>query len=583
MRQFLTALSVLLLPFSSHSVTAQDGPTMGWSSWNTYGVNINENLIKQQANAMVSRGLLKVGFDHINIDDGYFGGRDKETGQLLIHPDRFPNGLKGIVDHIHSKGLKAGIYSDAGRNTCGSMFNGDVIGKGVGLYEHDQQDADYFFKELGFDFIKVDFCGGSYYHNEDHLVLDEQARYTAIAKAIANTGRTDVRMNACRWAYPGTWIDGAAFSWRTTGDINCSWGSVKDIIAENLYMSAYCSKGHYNDMDMLEVGRSLTTEEDKTHFGMWCIMNSPLLIGCNLSNINSTALNLLKNTELIALNQDTLFQQAYVVALVDSCYVLVKDIEHLNGTKRAFAVYNPTDKPRKPVIAFSDIDLAGQVKIRDVFAKRDKGEFTDSFALGTVPLHGTRIYVAEAEKRLERVRYEAETGYISTYQEIKNNQAEKSGIYEKADYCSCGYFASWLGSGEKNALEWRNVYSAEGGEYKLTIGYISAESRTINISVNGKKVKTLSSCNSGGWQKVGKKSVNVQLEKGWNTVRLYNASSWMPNIDYMELVNTAAASITPAKALLPHADDRAYNLQGQAVKPSTAHGIVIQSGRKVIK
>ena len=118
-------------------------------------------------------------------------------------------------------------------------------------------------------------------------------------------------MNACRWDYPGTWIDEAAFSWRTTGDINASWESIKGILAQNLYLSAYCSKGHYNDMDMLEVGRNIGTEEDKTHFGMWCIMNSPLLIGCDVRSINTTALNLLKNTELIALNQDTLYQQAH--------------------------------------------------------------------------------------------------------------------------------------------------------------------------------------------------------------------------------------------------------------------------------
>ena len=325
------------------TASAQDGPTMGWSSWNTFGLNINEQLIKQQANAMVTRGLLAVGYDHVNIDDGYFGGRDATTGKLKIHPQRFPNGLKVVVDYIHERGLKAGIYSDAGRNTCGSMFGGDAIGKGVGMYEHDQQDADLFFNELGFDFIKVDFCGGSYYHNEDHLVLDEQARYTAIAEAIRNTGRTDVRMNACRWAYPGTWIDGQAFSWRTTGDINCSWGSVKDILAENLYMSAYCSRGHYNDMDMLEVGRTLTAEEDKTHFGMWCIMNSPLLIGCNVASVGTTALNLMKNQELIALNQDTLYQQAYVAGYQDGCYLLVKDLERRDSTLRAFAVYNPTE------------------------------------------------------------------------------------------------------------------------------------------------------------------------------------------------------------------------------------------------
>ena len=113
---------------------------MGWSSWNTFGLNISEAIIKTQANYMVSKGLKDVGFDHINIDDGYFGGRDKTTGQLLIHPKRFPNGLKPVVDHIHAKGLKAGIYSDGGYNTCGSYHGGDKTGEGVGLYKHDQQD-----------------------------------------------------------------------------------------------------------------------------------------------------------------------------------------------------------------------------------------------------------------------------------------------------------------------------------------------------------------------------------------------------------------------------------------------------------
>ena len=574
-RQLFFATALIM----TASAAGQEGPTMGWSSWNSFGVNINESLIKKQADAMVSKGLKDVGFDHINIDDGYFGGRDKADGHLLVHPSRFPNGLKVVADYIHDKGLKAGIYSDAGRNTCGSMFNGDTTGKGVGFYEHDQQDADFFFKECGFDFIKVDFCGGSYYHNEDHLVLDEQQRYTAIAQAIKNTGRSDVRMNACRWAYPGTWIDGVAFSWRTTGDINASWGSVKGIIAENLYLSAYCSKGHYNDMDMLEVGRSLTTEEDKTHFGMWCIMNSPLLIGCDLRNIKSTTLNLLKNKELIALNQDPLYQQAYVAGLVNGCYLLVKDLEELNGTKRAFAVYNPNDETKTVTVLFKDIDLAGTVKLRDVFQKQDIGETTDSYEV-KVPAHGTRIYVAEAETRLERTRYEAETGYISVYQEIKNNQAEKTGIYEAADFCSAGYKAGWLGQSEKNDLQWRNVYSNDGGEYELTIGFISGENRNITISVNGKKVKTISA-NSGGWQKVGTKTVTIQLEKGQNTIRLSNATNWLPDIDYIELLSTASSAIRPI-SMQPQEDDTLYDLSGRKIT-NPQKGIYINNHRKVLK
>ena len=575
MKRYLLSIMLTACPLL---LTAQTGPTMGWSSWNTYGVNINEALIKRQADAMVSKGLAAVGYDHVNIDDGYFGGRDASTGQLLIHPQRFPNGLKGLVDYIHGTGLKAGIYSDAGRNTCGSMFNGDVIGKGVGLYGHDQQDADFFFKELGFDFIKVDFCGGSYYHNEDHLVLDEQQRYTAIAKAIQNTGCTHVRMNACRWDYPGTWIDGVAFSWRTTGDINDSWNSVKGIIAQNLYLSAYCSKGHYNDMDMLEVGRSMTTTEDKTHFGMWCIMNSPLLIGCDLSNIKSATLELLKNKELIALNQDTLAQQAYIVGLSEGCHILVKDIETLGGPKRAFAVYNPNDSAKAVKVSFADIDLGGTVSLRDVFTKRDLGDFTNSYEV-KVPAHGTRIYVATATERLERRRYEAETAFISDYQELKNNQQEKTGIYESASYCSAGFKAGWLGQSEKNDLQWRNVYSAEGGEYSLTIASISGESRNITISVNGQRVKTVSA-NSGGWQKVGTTKLTVNLQKGRNTIRLSNASGWMPDIDYIELLCTKPAAVSPVSMRAAKAGDCRYDLQGRPVDNNRPHGIIIENGKK---
>ncbi|MBR1667950.1 MAG: alpha-galactosidase [Bacteroidaceae bacterium] len=576
MKHQILAMTLVALGLNAQ---AQEGPTMGWSSWNTYGVNISESLIRQQANAMVTKGLQKVGYDHINIDDGYFGGRDKETGQLLIHPTRFPNGLKGVVDYIHSKGLKAGIYSDAGHNTCGSMFNGDVIGKGVGLYEHDQQDADFFFKELGFDFIKVDFCGGSYYHNEDHLVLDEQMRYSAIAEAIKNTGRTDVRMNACRWAYPGTWIDGAAFSWRTTGDINASWGSVKGIIAENLYLSAYCSKGHYNDMDMLEVGRSLTTEEDKTHFGMWCIMNSPLLIGCDLTSVKSTALALLRNEELIALNQDTLYQQAYVVGFTNGCHILVKDLEILGGTKRAFAVYNPNDNAREVTVKFSDLCLAGNVSLRDVFTKKDVGDFTDEYEV-TVPAHGTRIYVAEADRRVERIRYEAETAYISDYQEIKNNQSEKTGIYSADESCSGGYKAGWLGYSDKNDLVWRDVDSDNGGDYKLTIAFISGENRNIVVNVNGKKVQSVVA-NSGSWNTVGKKTIKIQLQKGRNTIRLSNSSNWMPDIDYIELQSDVPAGIQAVSSLKNNVDVPAYDLSGRpATKDSRFR---IQGGKKTMR
>lgn len=564
----------------TEKVTTPGGPTMGWSSWNTYGVNINEELIKSQADAMVEKGLFAAGFDHINIDDGFFGGRNTTTGELLIHPTRFPNGLKPVADYIHSKGLKAGIYSDAGANTCGNYYNGDVLSVNVGFYNYDQRDADYYFKECGFDFVKVDFCGGDAPQNTQRLALDPQERYTAICEAIKNTGRTDVRLNVCRWDYPGTWVHDVAFSWRTTHDIYDGWASVKGILKENLYMSAYCYDGRFNDMDMLEVGRSMTYEEDKTHFGMWCIMNSPLLIGCNMTNIKTSALNLLKNTELIALNQDPLYQQAYVVALVNDCYILVKDLETLNGKKRAFAVYNPNDAMKSVTVKFSDLCLGGRVKVRDVFLKSNKGEYTTSFRVNGIPAHGTRIYVVEAEERLERTRYEAETAYISDYQELKNNQTEKTGIYEYATYCSAGLKAGWLGCSEQNDLLWRDVYSKDGGEYTMTIAYISGADRKITVSVNGQEVQTLN-VNSGGWNVVATSDLTINLNEGRNVIRLSNASDWMPDIDYIDLKPTEPAAVAeiPAKGKAERSGE-VYDLSGRRVAKDAKKGIYIANGRK---
>ena len=572
-------ITLLTVALTALTATAQDGPTMGWSSWNTFGVNINETLIRLQANAMVSKGLKDVGYDHINIDDGFFGGRDKETGQLLIHPTRFPNGLKPVADYIHSKGLKAGIYSDAGCNTCGNYYNGDVLSVDVGFYNYDQHDADFYFKECGFDFIKVDFCGGDAPQNSKRLALDPQERYTAISQAIKNTGRDDVRLNVCRWNYPGTWVHDVAFSWRTTVDINDSWNSVKGILAENLYMSAYCYDGHFNDMDMLEVGRSLSVEEDKTHFGMWCIMCSPLLIGCNLTNINSTALNLLKNKDLIALNQDTLYQQAYVVALINGCHVLVKDLEKREGNKRAFAVYNPNDTQRRVTVKFADLCLGGTVRLRDAYEQKDMGEYADQLEL-TLPAHATRIFVAEADSRTERTRYEAETAYISDYQELKNNQAERTGIYEAGTNFSSGYKAGWLGCSEQNDLVWRDVYSQQGGEYDLTIGYISGENRNITVSVNGTEVQTVN-VNSGGWGTVAGKKHKIRLQKGYNVIRLSNPSSWMPDIDYIDLVCTSSDGIDSTPTHSSALQGRSYDLQGRPVK-THAKGIVIVDGKKEV-
>lgn len=519
-------IGILFCMVSYSSVVKADhkGPTMGWSSWNTYSINITDQLVRKQADALVGKGLLDKGYNYLNIDDGFFGGRDAKGG-LYTHKTRFPNGMWKLVDYIHSKGLKAGIYSDAGMNTCGSIWSGDSNGRGVGMYGHYEQDADTFFNAWKFDFIKLDYCGGQ------EQGLDEEHTFRKILSAINATGQKDIKLNICRWAFPGTWASEVGTSWRTTADINASWPSVKNIIQKNLYLSAYATRGHYNDMDMLEVGRGLNAEEDKTHFGLWCIMSSPLLIGCDISTISDNALKLISNQELIALNQDTLGLQAEVVKKEKEVYLLAKDIEKRNSTSKAIAVYNSSDAAATMTIDFEkDLYLMGKVKFRDLFKQEDKGSFDKNYSV-TVPAHGTRIYRVEGEKRIETVRYEAETGWLKKYQDLRKAETARHSEMKGA---SGDVMVHYIGNAADNYLEWKHIYSKNGGTYKLTIKYMSGENRTLLLSINGKE-RSLTQLHSGGWTSIGSTTVDVELEKGENVIRIGNPSAWAPDIDCIEL------------------------------------------------
>lgn len=521
------------------TASAWDAPTMGWSTWNAYGHRINESIIKAQADALESTGLRDAGYVYLNIDDGAFCGRD-ENGHLRIHPTRFPNGMKTVVDYIKSKGLKAGTYSDAGNHTCASFWGGDTDGLNTGLYTHDREDIDFLFKELGFEFIKVDFCGGDANQNIDHLALSEKERYTAIGEAIKATGIEGARFNVCRWAYPGTWVEDVATSWRMSQDIYLGWESVKDIIHQNLYLSAYATNGRFNDMDMLEVGRGLTPAQDITHFAMWCMMSSPLLLGCDLGTIDEATLALLTNPELIEVNQDPLALQACVVDRRNGAYILVKDFGTLHGNTRVVALYNPTDAAVDMEIDFFDLDLAGNVKIRDLIGRCDLPDAEGTYS-ETVAPHSTRIYRLDADSRLERCNYEAETAWITAYQELENNQVVQSGIYIEDDALSGGAKASWLGMRPDNDLQWRDIYSATGGDYTVSIYYLSGADRSFNVEVNGTLAGTFNG-NSGGWDVISRIDLPVSLQPGVNTVRLFSEGDWMPDIDRITV--EAAGSMT---------------------------------------
>lgn len=377
----------------SEAISKPQTPIMGWSSWNNFHVDINEEVIKAQADFMVSSGMADVGYAYVNIDDGFFGGRDA-NGDLLVHKERFPNGMRVVSDYIHSKGLKAGIYSDAGINTCASHWDKDTIGVGSGLMGHDRKDLKLMLNDWNYDFIKVDWCGG------DWLGLDEETRYTQIANIIKEIKPNTV-FNICRWEFPGTWALQIADSWRISGDIANDFKSILHIIDLNADLWKYASPGHVNDMDMLQVGRGMTYEEDKTHFTMWCMMNSPLLAGNDLRYMSEQTIVILTNKELIALNQDPLVYQARRLITYGDLEVWAKPLGSTMSGKVAVTLLNRSEK--KETISFDlnavGLDHAEGYTYRDLWAKKDFSNTTKDALNFEVPAHGVVVLTLDGTSK----------------------------------------------------------------------------------------------------------------------------------------------------------------------------------------
>ena len=508
-------------------------PTMGWSSWNTFALNISEKIIENQADAMVKTGLKDVGYQYINIDDGFWEGRGKD-GQLIINRKRFPNGMRVVADYIHKLGLKAGMYSDAGDNACGSQDGTRAYGVGIGLAGYEAQDIKTYLQDWDYDFIKVDYCGGI------HMGLDEREQYTKISNEIRKiekeTGRRLV-FNICRWAYPGTWVSDIADSWRTTGDIYDAWASVKSIVEENLYLQAYTGGGHYNDMDMLEIGRSLNENEERTHMAYWCIASSPMLIGCDMTKLRESSLALLKNKDLIAMNQDVLGIGAPVVQREGDVYVVAKDMEQLHGSKRAVVVMNLSDSEQKISVDLAKLELSDKILVHDCFTGKDqklkaakKGE-KQLFEV-TIPAHGSQAYFMTG-KRIAKTRYEAEESWMHNYQELRNLKTAK---FAESKDASGGAFAEFVGGNMQNYIEWRNVWADRDGAYTMTIAYASTENRSADITVNGVTKNNVAMPKGTAWNKEFRTiDVPVTLKRGFNTIAIGQDYRFAPNIDYMEL------------------------------------------------
>lgn len=376
MKARLQPLVLLSLFFSTLCLAQKPKPpVMGWSSWNQFHVNIDEQMLRQQADALVSSGMYDAGYRFINVDDGYFGGRDA-AGKLFPNAKKFPSGMASLARYIHGKGLKAGIYTDAGKNTCGSIYDKDSLGIGVGIYGHVEQDCNLFFKEWGFDFLKVDWCGGQ------RMTLDEETEYTKIIAAVKAID-SNLVFNVCRWQFPGEWAIKKADSWRISGDIRETFSSILKIIDLNADLYRYASPGHYNDMDMLQVGRGMTYEEDKTHFSMWCLLNSPLLAGNDLRSMTKETVQILTNKEVIALNQDEGFAQGRKIFTQDSIELWMKPLG--NGEK-VLALLNRSEA-KAFTLSAAKAGIGKKSKLRDLWQHKDLGS-TGTQKTFALPKHG---------------------------------------------------------------------------------------------------------------------------------------------------------------------------------------------------
>lgn len=332
---FLTSLNVFAQKFEGLALT----PQMGWNSWNKFGTDINEQMVKEMADALVSTGLKDAGYNHILLDDGWMEMERDAQGNLVPHREKFPNGIKVVADYVHSKGLKFGLYNCAGSKTCAGY---------PGSRGHEYQDA-LKYAEWGVDYLKYDWCSTG--------KLNAEEAYITMRDAIYAAGRP-ILLSICEWGTdaPWKWAQSVGHSWRTTGDIyNCfsckhdhggyfSWGALNILDMRNQdELRKAAGPDHWNDMDMLEVGNGgLTPDEERTHFALWAILNSPLLLGNDLRNMSPQALDILTNKEIIAINQDSLGIQGFKYKKEGTVEIWVKPMAN---DEWALCFFNRSQQP----------------------------------------------------------------------------------------------------------------------------------------------------------------------------------------------------------------------------------------------
>jgi alpha-galactosidase len=356
-------------------------PPMGWNSWNKFACDVNEALIRETAETMVSSGLKEVGYQYIVIDDCWHGKRDS-LGFIQPDPERFPSGIKALADYIHGLGLKFGIYSDAGWRTCGGK---------PGSRGYEYQDAMQY-AQWGVDYLKYDWCNTE--------KLNAEGAYLTMCDALYAAGRPVV-FSLCEWGnhQPWLWAKNIGHLWRTTGDIidcfDCvvdhgtwkSWG-ILQILDKQEGLRVYAGPDHWNDPDMMEVGNGMSVSEDRAHFTMWCMLAAPLIAGNDLRNMSQETIDILTNKEAIAVDQDPLGIQGYKYLAEDNLEIWFRPLSEeawavcfLNRGEETITInfswqkHNQSDSFSQRMLNFSQKSY----QVRDLWAHRDRGSANGDF------------------------------------------------------------------------------------------------------------------------------------------------------------------------------------------------------------
>ncbi len=364
-------------------------PPLGWNSWNTFGNDISEELLMQTADAMIEKGLKDAGYEYVVIDDCWSLPERDENGDIVTDPKKFPHGMKYLADYIHSKGLKFGMDSCAGVKTCAGYPSS---------YHNEFRDAKLF-ASFDVDFLKYDFCNVPQGANGPLL-------YHTMGLALKESGK-DILFSACNWGsdHVETWIRSCgAGMYRSTGDINDNFNSVRDIALSQVDKLAYSGVGCYNDIDMLIVGMynrgnvkngGCTDTDYKTHFSVWSFFASPLMIGCDIRSINDVTLELLKNKGLLRINQDEECRTAFVCG--DNGNKGLVFFRHLSDNEYGLMFVNFADEEATLSLDLTNIGLwdgcGHGLAIKDVFDGSEcKIERTLDMKLAA---HDSKVYICK--------------------------------------------------------------------------------------------------------------------------------------------------------------------------------------------